>query len=331
MRFILRMAVRETRASWRRLLFFFVCISVGVAAIVALRSVIQSVRGVIGREARSLIAADVVIDTTRDWTADARQRLDRRLADWGSTARTETIETPTMARPADGRPVARMVELRAVQRGFPLYGTVELQGGQPYSHALLENHGILVRPELLTTLGVRVGDRVTIGQAAFIVRGVIAKEPGRGVGGFSLGPRVLIDYDDVPSTELLGFGSRARRTVMAAVPDDRIQPLFRALRREFRDEFINVRSYRANDDQVGRDFERAENYLSLVGLVIVILGGIAVSSVVRVFVLQKIKSIAVLKCVGGTSRQIVAVYLLQVMALGLAGSGLGVGLARAAI
>src|SRR3989454_6453296 len=116
--FILRMAVRETRASWRRLLFFFVCISVGVAAIVALRSVIQSVRGVIGREARSLIAADVLIDTTREWTPEARQTIDRRLAEAASTERTETIETPTMVRPADGRPVARMVELRAVQAGF---------------------------------------------------------------------------------------------------------------------------------------------------------------------------------------------------------------------
>ena len=329
--FILRMAVRETRASWRRLLFFFVCIAVGVAAIVALRSVIQTVRGVIGREARSLIAADVVIDTTRDWTPGARQKIDERLAEAASTQRTETIETPTMVRSADGRPVARMVELRAVQAGFPLYGSVDLQGGQPYSHTLVEKHGVLVRPELLTTLGLAVGDKIVIGQSTFTIRGVIAKEPGRGVGGFSLGPRVLVDYADVPSTELLGFGSRARRTVMAKVPDERIQPLFRSLRRDFRDNFVNVRSYRANDDQVGRDFDRAENYLSLVGLVIVILGGIAVSSVIRVFVLQKIKSIAVLKCVGGSNRQIIAVYLLQVMALGLAGSLLGVAIARTAI
>jgi putative ABC transport system permease protein len=331
MRFVLRMAARETRASWKRLLFFFVCIAVGVAAIVALRSVIQSVRAVIGREARSLIAADVLIETSRDWTPEARQKIEERLFEAGSTARTETIETPTMVRSADDRPVARMVELRAVQTGFPLYGSVDLQGGKTFSHALVENHGVLVRPELLTTLGVGVDDRIRIGQSTFTIRGVIANEPGRGVGGFSLGPRVLVDFADVPSTELLGFGSRARRTVMAKVPDDRIDQLFRSLRRDFRDSFVNVRSYRANDDQVGRDFDRAENYLSLVGLVIVILGGIAVSSVIRVFVLQKIKSIAVLKCVGGTSRQIIAVYLLQVMTLGLAGSLLGVGLARSAV
>ena len=102
-----------------------------------------------------------------------------------------------MVRPADGRPVARMVELRAVQAGFPLYGAVELQGGQIYSHALVEHHGVLVRPELLTTLGLAVGDQLAIGRAMFTIRGVIKTEPGRRVGGFSLGPRVLIDHDDL--------------------------------------------------------------------------------------------------------------------------------------
>ena len=179
MKFVLRMAVRETRASWRRLLFFFVCIAVGVAAIVALRSVIQNVRGVFGKEARSLIAADVLISTNRDWTPEARQTIDRRLQEAGATEQTETIETPTMVRPADpSRAVARMVELRAIQPVFPLYGTLDLEGGQPYSHAMLQNRGVLVRPELLTALNVKVGDQILIGKAAFTIRGVIKNEPG---------------------------------------------------------------------------------------------------------------------------------------------------------
>jgi putative ABC transport system permease protein len=331
MHFVIRMAVRETRSSWRRLLFFFICIAVGVAAIVALRSVIQNVRAVFSREAKSLIAADVLISTNREWTAKAREAIDRRLGEAGATARTETIETPTMARPADAaKPVARMVELRAVQPAFPLYGSVGLTG-QSYSHALLEGHGALVRPELLTALDLKVGDRLVIGQATFTIRGVIAKEPGRGAGQFNLGPRVLIDYDDLPSTKLLGFGSRAGRVLLVRVPDDRVQALVRDLHHDLRDEFANARSYRSTDDQIGRDFDRAENYLSLVGLIIVILGGIAVSSVTRVFILQKIRSIAVLKCVGARTRQIIAIYLLQVMTLGLAGSLLGIAIARTAL
>src|SRR5207248_8667905 len=101
MMFVVRMAVRETRASWKRLLFFFVCIAVGVAAIVALRSVIQSVRAVFGQEARTLVAADVVISTTREWPADARQLIEQRLSAAGAERLTETLDTPTMVRPTD--------------------------------------------------------------------------------------------------------------------------------------------------------------------------------------------------------------------------------------
>ena len=98
MKFVLSMALRETRASWKRLLFFFICIAIGVAAIVALRSVIQNVRDVFTQEARGLIAADVTISTRREWTPAARQTIERHLEVAGAEARTETIETPTMVR-----------------------------------------------------------------------------------------------------------------------------------------------------------------------------------------------------------------------------------------
>src|SRR5262249_12367665 len=159
-----------------------------------------------------------------------------------------------------------------------LYGAFTLQDGATYSHALLQGHGALVRPELLTALGVRIGDSITIGQSAFTIRGVILTEPG-GNTGFSLGPRLLIDLADMPSTGRLGFGSRAGRTILVKVPDDRTEDLVRALREDLKDQFAGARSYKSTEDQIGRDFDRAENYLSLVGLIIVILGGIAVSSV----------------------------------------------------
>jgi putative ABC transport system permease protein len=326
------MAARETRASWRRLLFFFVCIAVGVAAIVALRSVIQSVRAVVNSEARALVGADVVMSTNREWTPEVRQKVQAHLAAAGALAQTETTETPTMVRPADqSKPVAKMAQLRAVQATYPLYGAITLQSGQPYSHAILADHGVLVRPELLTALGIKDGDAIVIGTTTFTIRGVIAREPGGGPGGFTLGPRIYIDAADLASTGLLSFGSRADRLWFVRVPDARVDGLMRALRADLRQEFVNARSYRSREDQVGRDFDRAEDYLSLVGLVIVILGGIAVSSVTRVFILQKIRSIAVLKCVGARSAQIIAVYVLQVMTLGLAGSLLGVAIAQAAV
>lgn len=332
MRFVLRMAGREIRASWRRLLLFFVCIAVGVGGIVLLRSMVQDVRGAIARDARGLIAADVALSTNRPWTTEARGAVERRLAAAPVEARTEGVETSTMVRPADERrPVARMAEVRGVQAGFPLYGTVELQDGRAYSHALLAGHGALVRPEILVQLDVRVGDDVLIGTGRFTVRGVLVSEPGRRVAGFSFGPRILVDAADLEGTGLLGFGSRVTRDIQIKVPDRAVAPLVDRLRTDLKGQFVNVRSFRGTEDHIGEDLSRAENYLSLVGLVIVILGGIGVSSVTRVFVQQKIRSIAVLKCLGATSRQVFAAYLAQALLLGAVGCALGVGLAAAAL
>ena len=237
-----------------------------------------------------------------------------------------------MARPADradGR--ARMVELRAVERAFPYYGRMKLADERPYSHALLEDFGVIVRPELLAQLDVKVGDALTIGSRRFTIRGVIVSEPGRRLGAFSIGPRVFVDLADLEKTGLVGFGSRAAMQRLLKVPERAFDKLIVDLRADFANEFARVRSYKATEDDIGEDFTRAENYLSLVGLVIVILGGIGVSSVTRVFVQQKMKSIAVLKCVGARSSQLLAIYVAQVAALGLAGSLLGVMLAALAM
>lgn len=331
MTFVLNMAARELRASWKRLVFFFVCVAVGVGAIVALRSVIQSIRVGLTREARSLIAADVLVQTGRPWNVQVRERLDRQLAHDPVLARSESIETATMVRPESGAAVARMVELRAVQKAFPFYGQLKLQGGAAYSHDLLRDRGVLVRPELLAQLGISPGDRIIVAGQPFAVRGVILEEPGRRAGAFSLGSRVLIDYDDLKSTGLLAFGSRATHQILLRVRDDEVERLVRDIRRDVRDQFVTVRSYRSTEDQIGEDLTRAENYLSLVGFVIVVLGGIGVWSVTRVFVRQKLRSVAILKCVGATTRQVLATYVLQVVLLGLTGSLLGVGIAYAAI
>jgi len=324
MSFILRMSLREFRASWRRLLFFFLCVAVGVGAIVALRSVIQSLRHGLMSEARTMIASDVIVQTNRAWRPEVRSRLDDILSGAAILARSESIETPTMVRAERGGTVARMVELRAIDAAFPFYGSLALADGRSYAHAMLTDHGTLVGPELLVQLGVAVGDRLMIAGQPFTIRGVIEKEPGRRVGAFSLGPRVLVDLATLQQTGLLGFGSRASYQVLLKVADGDVDSLTSRVRREMPADYVNARSYRALEDDIGEDLERAENYLSLVGLVIVVLGGIGVWSVTRVFVRQKIKSVAILKCLGATTAQVLATYVAQVALLGLAGSLTGV-------
>ena len=331
MTFIVLMVIRELRASWRRLLFFFVCVAIGVAAIVTLRSIIQSLRTGLVREARATIAADVLVQSTRPWTPEVRADLDARFARERVEARTESIETATMVRPAGGAALARMVELRGVEEGYPFYGTLALQNGQQYSHRLLEDNGALVRPELLAQLSVKAGDRILIGDHSFTIRGVIDQEPGRRIGGFSLGSRVLVDLADLREAGLLVFGSRANYQILLKVHPDSVDRLAREIRQNFRERFVNARSYRSTEDQIGESLQRAENFLSLVGFVIVVLGGIGVWSVTRVFVQQKIRSIAILKCVGASAAQVLAIYVLQVSLLAIAGSAMGVGLAAGAI
>jgi putative ABC transport system permease protein len=328
MTFVLRMVARETRASWRRLIFFFLCVAIGVGAMAAVRSVIQNVRGALAREARALTAADLVLQSNRPWDENARAIIDRHLAAVGGTATTDLVETATMVRPEDmSKAVAKMVELQAVERPYPFYGRVVLEGGAPYRHDILRDRGALVRPELLAQLGLVTGDRIVIGNETFTIRGVIVAEPGRRTGFFTFGPRVLIDAADLPGTGLIGFGSRARYQRLVRIDDAaRLDGLTRDLRIAFSNTLVTVRSYRNNEDRVGEQLQVAENYLGLVGYVMVVLGGIGVWSVTRVFIQQKLQSIAVLKCVGATVAQVLGVYVVQVLLLGAAGSLMGLAL-----
>jgi len=330
--FVIRMAWREMRWAWRRLLFFFLCLSIGVASIVTLRSVVQSVRAALRAEARTLLGADLALSTSGPWNPEARRVIEGLARGGTGRTRVDLVETLTMVRPADpAKAVSRLVELLGVGREYPLYGSLALEGGRPYSHRLLEGRGLLVRPELLAQLDVSVGDDVMISEARFTIRGVVLAEPGRRAGAFSFGTRAFVDRRDLEAAGLLGFGSRATYRLLLKMPEGDAEQLARDLRQALRNQFVSVRTSRSTEDQLGRELGRAENYLSLVGLVIVALGGVGVWSVIRVFVQQKLRSVAILKCVGGSTRQILAVYVAQVALMGLTGSAIGVLLAAGAV
>ncbi|HEX8851878.1 MAG TPA: FtsX-like permease family protein, partial [Pyrinomonadaceae bacterium] len=331
MRFIFNMARREIRSSWKRLLFFFICIGVGVGAIVALRSVIQSVNRAVAGEARQLMSADVQAESTRPFSPEALAAIERIARPPLVEARTETIEASTMARPASAENEgALMVELKGVEPPFPFYGEFKLEGAEQFTHALLADNGAIVAPLLLERLGLRTGDEIKIGNSTFQIRAVLRQEPGLG-GGFRLGPRVYVSRQSLEEAGLTGFGSRARRRLLFKTREGRMDELVASLRDALGSNLVTVRSYRESQDNLTEQYARAENYLALTGLVVLVLGGIGVSSVTRVFIEQKKKTIAVLKCVGGTGRTITAAYLAQVLALGVAGSLLGVALAKAAL
>lgn len=330
MRFVLLFAAREMRQAWRKLLFFFLCVAVGVGSIVALRSMIGNLNQAVAGDARALLTADVMIESSRAWRVETLEAINRIAGSSQTEARVETVELPTMLRPADGASeAAMMVELKGVEADYPLVGEFALQNGERFRHEMLEDGGAVVAAALLERLNLKIGDRVSIGDSTFQIRGVMAEEPG--AGGFRLGPRVLIDRAAIERTGLVGFGSRARYKIFLRTPEGAMPPVVRRLRDEVRDPLVTVRSYRESEENLNRQFTRAEDYLSLAGLVVLVLGGVGVSNVTRVFIEQKRKTIAVLKCLGATGSRITLAYLLQTLALGLMGSLLGILLAKLAL
>jgi putative ABC transport system permease protein len=226
----------------------------------------------------------------------------------------------------------RLVELRGVEDGFPFYGTIEMQGGAPYSRALLTGFGTIASPEFLLEMGLSVGDSVRLGGRSFTIRGVVTRDRvQRGGANFAFGPRLYIALEDLRALGLLGFGSSATYQTYLKLDESEIDRVAASLRRVFANQTVSVRSWRAFEDRLGENLVTAENYLSLVGFAMVVLGGIGVWSVARVLVQQKIRSVAILKCLGASSRQVLAVYVTEVLWLALAGGILGLAISAIAV
>ena len=210
MTFVINMALRELRASWRRLLLFFSCIAIGVASMVSVRSFIEILADTVARQARALNGADVRAETMRPWPPDALELLNRFTSVPAAVDYTDIVETRTMVRAADDaamRPTT--MDLRGVKPNYPLYGDVRLVGGEVYSSAMLANQGVVVTRSLVGRLGLAVGGRLAIGSRTYVIRGVAERFPGNGLN-FNPAPRALIGYDELEAAGLTAFGSRVR-------------------------------------------------------------------------------------------------------------------------
>jgi putative ABC transport system permease protein len=317
------MAWRETRAAWRHFLALFACVALGVGALVGVGSFAASLDRTLAREARALMGGDVELRSARPLDADTRARV-ARLAGAGATV-TRIRELVSMVRqPGPGR--ALLVELKAVEPAYPLYGRLEREPDRPLAE-LIGGDGALVEEPLLARLGLRVGDSLLIGAARFTITGVLRREPDRAAGAFTLGPRVLIAAAGLDRTGLVQPGSRVRHRLLVRLPEaSPARAVADALGRDLAEPAVRIVTAEEAQPGLRRFFSQLTTYLGLVGLVSLLVGGIGVAAAVRSFVRTKLVPIAVLKVIGGTSSQLVATYALQSLLLGALGSVAGVGL-----
>ncbi|MDX1411964.1 MAG: ABC transporter permease, partial [Nitrospirales bacterium] len=207
--FSLTMAWRETRASWPRFVFFFICIAIGVGAIVGVGLFATNVEQYILRDARSLLGGDLEISTRRQLSENGQDIIaSLRSRDIAMTHVSElaamAAAQPPSGEPPQHPPATQLVELKAVEPSYPFYGTVEVAPPQPLSTllALSESQcdqppcfGAIAQESLLISLNLDPGSTLKIGQAFFTITGILIKEPDRVASAFSLGPRIIISRD----------------------------------------------------------------------------------------------------------------------------------------
>lgn len=302
--------------------FVALAVAVGVGSLAGVRGFGRAFRGMLLTEARTLMAGDLSV---RVFELPGEEQL-RALAELeaGGVRRTQVTETVSMMSSERARnPV--LVSLKAVDPAvYPFYGEVRLDPAAKLREALGADR-IAVGEDLLIRMDVKPGDVVKLGGREFRIAGLVAAEPDRMVGSLNVGPRVLMTREGLERTGLIKEGSRAAQRHVFRLPEGMdVGRARERLRKVFPQGMIA--DYRETHPLITRGLNRAEIFLSLVSLIALIVGALGVAAAMHSHLRQRMDSIAVMKCLGARSGQVLRIYLAQTASLGLAGGLLGAGI-----
>jgi putative ABC transport system permease protein len=326
----LRLALRELRGGLRGFYVFIACIALGVLAIAAVGSFAHSLADGLSRQGRVILGADEAFSLIQREASPAERTF---LAAKGDVSEVATLRT--MVRTADGQ--TALVEAKAVDAAYPLYGKAVTEPDGDIA-ALLERRGdvfgAVVDPALLTRLGLKPGAHVTLGAATFELRAVLGSEPDKLAGGIGFGPRLLISDAALRATGLLQPGSLVRWTYRLRLPagassDADAKAVVDAANAQMPEAGWEIRSRGNATPQLERSIERFSQYLTLVGLTALLVGGVGVANSAKHYLDRKRSVIATMKSLGATGTRVVAVYFVEVLLL--AGIGIVIGLAIGAV
>jgi putative ABC transport system permease protein len=325
-----KIAAREMRSSRGKFFFVVMSVAIGVAALTGVRGFSTSFRGALLTRARSIMAGDLAARMFQQPTPEQQRGLDEIAAEGVEiTPVTELLSMASSPKTMD----PLLISLKAVDPAkYPFYGKVDLEPAEALN-AVLGDDTVVVADDLLIRLHLKVGDMLTVGGDNFRIASVVTNEPDRLSGNFAAGPRVLISRKGLDASGLLAPGSHSGQRYLFKVPkprngapisESRVQDL--KLRLEKLLPEAQVTDYRETNPALTQGLDRATSLLSLMSLVALVLGAIGVAMAMRAHLQQRLDTIAIMKSLGARSGQIIRIYLLQTLLLGVIGGLIGVAL-----
>ena len=328
---------RATAIGWRDLksapgkfAFVVLSVTVGVAALVGVRGLSDSFRHTLSGEARSLMAADLSAHIFHPSTGEDARRIAAIAAKNPGLRATWTTETISMASvPPD--PVPLLVSLKAVDPSqYPYYGQAVLAPAMGLEQALAGDSAV-VAEEFLIRMNARVGQTLRLGGVNFKITAILKQEPDRITAGAGLGPRVMVSQASLAQTGLVQYGSRVSERLLVKLPETPPHGLstdaeMAAVRAELEAALpdAQVMDYKEGNPALNRGLDNATSLLSLICLVAMVLGAIGVAMAMHAHLEQRMDMLAILKAMGAGSGDLLRIFLVQTLGLGLAGALLGV-------
>jgi putative ABC transport system permease protein len=321
------LARRELRGGLRGFRVFLACLALGVAVIAGVGSLTASVVAGLKADAHAMLGGDVELNLVHRPVGDAERAY---LEASGTVSRIESMRA--MARTEDGGHRS-LVELKAVDDAYPLYGEVSLTPTQDLAAALARRDGqwgAAAAPGLMARLGVKLGDTIRVGEGSFVLRATIAHEPDTASGNFELGPRLMIADPALAGTGLVVPGTLISYAYRLRLPPEMAATAWiSGVKARFPDAGWRIREFGNAAPSLQRLLDRVTVFLTLVGLTALLVGGVGVGNAVRGYLASKTPTIATLKCLGAPGRLIFAGYLTQILVL--ASGGIAAGLVLGAI
>jgi putative ABC transport system permease protein len=328
---LISLMLAESRGAWKRMFFFILCIAVGVGAVMTVKSFSNMVQKTIQGQAKGLLAADIVIKGSWKQGEDDINYQKKILPsgtqflflkELHGMAQFKNPDSPEKS----GSLITELKSIPLIGAQYPFYGEFKSDPNQPLQE-LLSGNGAVVEPSFLIKTGLSLGDGFSMGKTKLKITGIVLSEPDRISRAFSIGPRLFISRASLDKADLIQPGSRIKHRTLIKLPNTiELGKALVLLERGLPDKTISIRTYKDVQSSLSSSIDRMGQYLGALGVIALLMGGIGVAMIVRTFMAQKLDTLAIMNCLGASSRTLFKVYLLQSLLMGLAGSLLGVAL-----